>query len=880
VPTPEHKRLKSAHDETEDWKRWGPYVSERSWGTVREDYSENGSTWDHISYWSARSRAYRWSEDGIGGVCDRDQTLCLAFAFWNENDPILKERLFGLSGTEGNHAEDVKEYYYYLDSTPTHSYMKFLYKYPQAAFPYKELLEENQSRSARQPEYELIQTGVFDDDRYFDIFIEYVKAAPDDLLLRLSIHNRGSDSALLHVLPHLWFRNTWSWFKPRPQAPEIEVGESDRSSKCLVARHGVLGERRLYCGGHPDLLFTDNETNEPLLYETPARPGEFYKDAFHEAVVEGRREALRTDSQGTKAAAHYRLEISPGASEMIELRLSGGQISRPFQQLQSLLVKRRGEADAFYDSIHPPSASKDEKRVQRQALAGLLWTKQYYHYHIGQWLDGDLIPPPKGRELRNEHWRHFYARDVMSMPDKWEYPWFAAWDLSFQCLPFTLVDLDFSKQQMELMVAERFLHPNGDTAAYEWEFSDANPPVESWATWRIYKKEKELRGKGDLSFLRRMFHRLMLNFTFWVNRKDADDNNVFEGGFLGLDNISVFDRSKPMPGGSSLDQADGTAWMGIYALTMMNIALELAEHEPDYNDMAVKFFHHFIFIADAMRNIGMENRPLWDEEDGFFYDVLLGPNGQSDPVRVRSVAGLIPLAAVATLDDDKLERCPEFKAYIDRFFIEHPHLMGRTVEYLCQERGHCSRLLCIVGIERLKRILKRLLDEDEFLSEYGLRSLSKFHKAHPFSYGNDRAVAYEPAESHTRIKGGNSNWRGPIWFPTGFLVIQALYKYHEFMGDRLKVECPTGSGNEMTLDKVADELARRMIRLFIRDGHGHRPVFGGAKRFQQDPHWKDYILFYEYFHGDNGAGIGASHQTGWTALVAKLIQDVHRDSIS
>jgi len=881
--TKEEIRLQESREHKVNWKRWGPYLSERQWGTVREDYSAYGTAWDYLPHDHARSRVYRWGEDGLAGISDRRQFICFALALWNGRDPILKERLFGLTGSEGNHGEDVKEYYFYLDSTPTHSYMKYLYKYPQAAFPYAKLVEENRRRDKFSPEYELIDTGAFDDDRYFDIFVEYAKGSVEDILIRISATNRGPDPARLHLLPTLWFRNTWSWGYNEPQ-PHLGRVKSEDPRAIIEVNHHYYGRRRLYCEGSPELLFTENETNDRRLYGTE-NGSSYVKDGINDYIVHGLRETVNPEQAGTKAAAHYFLTIGPEESVTVRLRFTdrdvpptrGEQLGADFEQIFS---ERRREADEFYATVIPRKLSADAQNVMRQAFAGLLWSKQFYHYVVEQWLKGDPAyppPPPERKRGRNGDWTHLYNADVISMPDKWEYPWYAAWDLAFHCIPLALVDSDFAKQQLVLMLREWYMHPNGQLPAYEWAFGDVNPPVHAWAAWRVYKVEKKRRGKGDRQFLESVFHKLLLNFTWWVNRKDAEGRNVFQGGFLGLDNIGVFDRSAPLPTGGHIEQSDGTSWMGMYCLNMLAIAMELARENPAYEDVASKFWEHFVYIAYAMNNLAGEGIELWDDQDGFYYDVLHLPDGQHFFLKVRSMVGLIPLFALETLDPDLLDRLPGFKRRLEWFIDNRPDLNQNCACMRTPGRGE-RRLLSIVGPERLRRILKMMLDEREFLSPYGIRAVSRFHRDQPYSLsvnGTEHRVNYEPAESTSGLFGGNSNWRGPIWFPVNFLLIESLQKFHYYLGDDYKVECPTGSGKMMTLWEVAGEISRRLMGIFLPGPDGRRPVFGGTDKFQNDPHWHDLIPFHEYFHGDNGAGIGASHQTGWTGLVAKLIQQYH-----
>ena len=874
--TQEELRLQEAQERTAHWKRWGPYLAERQWGTVREDYSADGTAWDYFPHDHARSRAYRWGEDGIGGITDNHGRLCLALALWNGRDPILKERLFGLTGGEGNHGEDVKEYYFYLDSTPTHSYMKFLYKYPQAAFPYDALVAENRQRDRRAPEFELIDTGVFDGDRYFDVVVEYAKAAPDDVLVRITATNRGPDSAELHLLPTLWYRNTWSWDTAGPERPVMRVGEDSRHAM-IETEHPSLGARWLYCEGAPDLLFTENDTNAERLWGLP-NPTPYVKDAINDHVVAGKRDAINPEQRGTKTAAYYRLTLGPGQSAVTRLRLSNTPLpAGPFGgDFDVVFAHRIREADEFYDTVIPKRLSDDGKRVMRQALAGLLWSKQFYHYYVRRWLEGDPAcppPPAERRNGRNREWRHLYNEDVISMPDKWEYPWYAAWDLAFHMIPFALIDPDFAKAQLVLFLREWYMHPNGQIPAYEWAFGDVNPPVHAWAALRVYRIERRLRGKGDREFLEKIFHKLLLNFTWWVNRKDAEGKNVFQGGFLGLDNIGVFDRSAPLPTGGHIEQSDGTSWMGMYCLNMLAIALELARQDPAYEDVASKFFEHFVYIAHATHHRGEEGINLWDDGDGFYYDVLHSDR-TSHPMKVRSMVGLVPLFAVETLEPEIVDRLPGFKRRMQWFIDNHPEFREH-VEMASKPGVGTRRLLAIVSREQLPRVLGFMLDEAEFLSPHGVRALSRYHRDHPYVLhldGMDHRVDYEPAESSSGLFGGNSNWRGPVWFPMNYLLIESLQKFHYFYGDTLKVPFPTGSTTRLNLWQVATELSRRLARIFLRGPDGRRPVYGGTEKLQRDPHWRDLVLFYEYFHGDNGAGIGASHQTGWTGIVAKLLQ--------
>ncbi len=878
--TAEAQRLEEDAHREKHWKRWGPYLSDRAWGTVREDYSAAGTAWESFPHEHARSRAYRWNEDGLAGLCDRHQYLCFALALWNGHDPILKERLFGLTGHEGNHGEDVKEYYFNLDSTPTHSYMKFLYKYPQTAFPYDRLVEENRRRSRLEPEFELVHTGCFDEHRYFDVFVEYAKASPEDICIRVQAVNRGPRTAELTVLPTLWYRNTWSWGSDI-RRPRLQAGEAIEDAGVIETVHEYYGVRRLLCDKQPTLLFTENETNSRRLYDDEEGP-RYAKDAFHDYVVNGEKSAVNPDHVGSKAAAQYTLTLSPGAAASIRLRFTNAAHASPFtrENFEGVFEARIHDADEFYKALAPHRLSEDARRVQRQAFAGLLLGKQYYHYDVSRWIKGDSTgpePPPERQHGRNAEWTHLYNADVLSMPDTWEYPWYAAWDLAFHCIPLALVDPTFAKEQLVLLLREWYMHPNGQIPAYEWAFGDVNPPVHAWAAWRVYKIEQKRKGVGDRVFLERVFHKLLLNFTWWVNRKDTEGKNIFEGGFLGLDNIGVFDRSAPLPTGGRLEQSDATSWMGMYCLNMLTMALELARDNRAYEDVASKFFEHFVYICRAVNNIGGKHIELWDRTDGFFYDVLHLPNGDTTHMKVRSMVGLIPLFAVETLDSSLIDRLPRFKHRM-QWFLENRPEFSQHVETQTYEGG-VRRFLSLVNRHRLRSVMRYLLDENEFLSPYGIRALSRYHKEHPYVLnvmGHEHRVDYEPAESSTPQFGGNSNWRGPIWFPVNFLLIESLQKFHYFLGDHYQVECPFGSGRQATLWQVARELSQRLIGIFVRDAEGRRPVFGGEQLFQQDPQWRDHLLFYEYFHGDNGAGIGASHQTGWTGLVAKLIQQSGR----
>ncbi|PSB00743.1 MGH1-like glycoside hydrolase domain-containing protein [Merismopedia glauca] len=885
--TEEEKRLAQTRDRQAYWSRWGPYLSERQWGTVREDYSASGAAWDYFPHDQARSRAYRWGEDGIAGISDNHQQLCFAIALWNGTDPILKERAFGLTGSEGNHGEDLKEYYFYLDNTPTHSYMKCLYKYPQKAFPYTELIEENRRRGRHELEFELLDTGAFEQNRYFDVFVTYAKGSPDDILIEISVINRGPETKSLHLLPTLWFRNTWSW-NDSSEKPYLKLDRSEQNFRVIKAFHPKLGSRWLYCDRQntagktvtPEVLFTENETNLERLFGVNNH-SPYVKDGINNYVVQGQKASINPDEIGTKTSVYYLLEIAPGETSTIQLRLSDCPdllASEPFgANFAAIFQARKLEADEFYQRIAPASLSADKRNIQRQAFAGMLWSKQFYYYVVEQWLEGDsdALKPPNERENgRNHDWIHLYNDDIISMPDKWEYPWFAAWDLAFHVIPLAMVDPDFAKQQLVRLTREWYMHPNGQLPAYEWAFGDVNPPVHAWAAWRVYKIEQKMYGRTDTAFLERVFQKLLLNFTWWVNRKDIEGKNIFQGGFLGLDNIGVFDRSAKLPTDGYLQQADGTSWMAMYSLNMLTIALELAKSNPVYEDTASKFFEHFLYIADAMNRMGKAEISLWDEEDGFYYDVLHLPNGHQFPLKVRSMVGLIPLFAVATLEQDMLQQLPNFKKRMDWFIHNRPDLKQNVA---CMETVGLGtrRLLALAYKDKLRRILAKMLDENEFLSPYGIRAVSKIHAEHPYVFQaetQEYRVDYEPAESTTGMFGGNSNWRGPIWFPVNYLIIESLQKFHHYLGDDFKVECPTGSGQMMTLWEVAQELSERLSQIFMKDASGHRPVYGGIEKFQTDPHWHDFILFHEYFHGDNGAGIGASHQTGWTGLVAKLIQ--------
>ncbi len=883
--TEEGRRLLETHGKLL-WRRWGPYVSERSWGTVREDYSANGAAWDFLSHDMARSKAYRWGEDGLAAICDRYQLLVFGLALWNGRDPILKERAFGLTPSEGNHGEDVKDYYFYLDSTPTHSYMKYLYKYPQSRYPYEWLLEENRKRGGKGFEFELLDTGIFDEDRYFDVFVEYGKVSAEDLCVCIEAVNRGPDAAPLHIVPQIWFRNTWAWSDPRGATPVIADGPAADGVVSLVADDTSgerlknlpfdyqLGKRYLYAQADGQALFTDNETNAMRLYGIPSA-NRYFKDGFHSAIVNGEQGTVNPDRTGTKACLHYEYMVPAGGSVVVRLRLTPETLKAPLGDVDAIITQRRAEADAFYAAIHPPKASDDEKNIQRQAFAGLLWSKQAYLFDVNTWFEGDnpRFPPPGSRLLiRNRHWRHLNSMRILSMPDKWEYPWFAAWDLAFHTVPFSLIDPEFAKEQLFLMLFEQFQHPSGQIPAYEWEFSDLNPPVHAWAVWRVYNTDKARTGKGDREFLEKCFHKLLINFAWWVNKVDSSGNNVFEGGFLGLDNITVIDRSEKLPGGAVLEQSDATGWMGMFCLNLMRIALELATENKAYESLALKFFEHYIYIGAAMKNMGGQKYSLWDEDDGFFYDVLHFPDGSFNKFRVRSLVGIIPLYAAETLKLDDVDNFQEFKTNFLWFVKNRRQLTESCCHYIERKRQY---ELTIVDENQLRRMLARLLSPEEFLSDFGIRSLSKYHREHPFVFGQSE-VSYDPAESENKIKGGNSNWRGPIWFPTTFLIIDSLRTLGAGYGDDFKLGIPGDSKGEQNLLEIAGEIANRMIHIFARNEQGKRPVYGGTRKFQEDLYWKDLILFYEFYHGDNGAGLGASHQTGWSALVAALIDDWRR----
>jgi len=869
----EKQRLAEDRLGRQAWRKWGPYLSERQWGTVREDYSENGDAWNYLPHDAARSKAYRWGEDGIAGFCDDQQRLCLCLALWNTRDHILKERLFGLSNREGNHGEDVKELYYYLDATPTNSYLKMLYKYPQNEFPYGRLLEENARRGKLAPEFELIDTGLFDDDRYFDVFVEYAKASPDVVLMKITVHNRGPEEARLHLLPQIWFRNTWSWKKGTPR-PSLTASATD----AVYARHETLGDYWCYSEGTRELLFCENETNVRRLYGMAATSG-YFKDAFHEYIIHGERAAVNPGRTGTKAAFHYELNVPPRRSISIRLLLSNVGQTDPFATFDAVLNQRQTEADAFYAELQEDLANPDARAVQRQALAGMIWSKQFYCYDIRQWLEGDPAeppPPPERRHGRNRDWIHLNNADILSMPDKWEYPWYAAWDLGFHCVVLALIDAEFAKDQLVRLTRDWYLHPTGQLPAYEWNFSDVNPPIQAWAAWRVFQIDRKRNGHaGDFAFLERVFHKLLLNFTWWVNRKDAQDRNIFQGGFLGLDNIGVFDRDKPLPGGGFLDQADGTSWMAMYCLNLMRIALELALNNPVYQGIATKFFEHFLQIAEAVSGMGEKALGLWDDEDGFYYDAVNLPNDRRVRLKVRSIVGLIPLLAVETIDPALLEKVPDFQRRL-KWYFEHRPDLGRLVSRW-EVPGVGKRiLLSLLRGHRMKCLLARMLDETEFLSDFGVRAVSRYHRGHPYVFDVDGSqhstIDYEPGESTSDMFGGNSNWRGPVWFPINYLIIESLQKFHHYYGDDFKIECPTHSGQYVTILEVSQELSRRLSRVFLRDAEGRRAVFGTYEKYQTDVHFRDYIPFHEYFHGDTGRGVGASHQTGWTGLIAKLLQ--------
>jgi len=869
----ERNRLDEAARNLKPWRRWGTYLSERQWGTVREDYSADGSAWDYFPHDHARSRAYRWGEDGIAGFCDEKQTLCIALALWNGKDPFLKERLFGLTNGQGNHGEDVKELYYYLDATPTCSYVRMLYKYPQAAFPYQQLVDENRSRGLSAPEYELSDTGVFSENRYFDVFVEYAKANVDDVLMLITVWNRGPEAADLVVLPQIWYRNTWNWGRD-----QVRPALSQATSSRLRATHPTLGDFDIDFDAPQELLFTENDTNAARVFGCASCNG-YFKDGFHEYVIQSKTDAVNAEHQGTKAAAFHRLNIPANGQKTVRLRMRpAGSTGEPFADFDQVFRDRRREADEFYADIHSGVDNADARRVQRQALAGMLWNRQCYHYNLFDWLQGDPgqpSPPAQRQDGRNHDWPHLNNNEVLSMPDKWEYPWFAAWDLGFHCVALSLADPEFAKRQLVLLGREWYMHPNGQFPAYEWNFSDVNPPVHGIAAWLIYRLEQLRTGKGDRKFLERVFHKLMLNFTWWVNREDAQGRNIFQGGFLGLDNISIFDSSQPLPTGGTINQSDGTAWMAMYALNLMRIALELAREDYIYEDIASKFFEHFLYIARAMSDIAGQGIGLWDEQDNFYYSVLNLPGGQNVPMRIRSIVGLIPLFAVEVIEQEVLESVPRFQQRLDWFLERRPDLAALVSRWR-RPGSKSRRLLSVARAYRMKKILARMLDEQEFLSDYGIRALSRYHLEHPYTvdiHGAHYEVQYNPAESHSRIYGGNSNWRGPIWMPVNYLIVESLRRFYDYYGDEFKVECPTGSGRYLTLWDVAEEIASRLMRLFLKDETGRRVSVGSEPGHASDPNFADHLQFYEYFHGDTGRGLGANHQTGWTGLIANLIAE-------
>jgi hypothetical protein len=876
--TQEEIRLQDVRNGKSNWRKWGPYLSERQWGTVREDYSKDGNAWDYFTHDQARSRAYHWGEDGLAGISDDKQLLCFSLALWNGNDPILKERLFGLTNSEGNHGEDVKEYYFYLDSTPTHSYMKYLYKYPQAAFPYENLIATSKRRNRSDMEYELLDTGIFNSDRYFDVFVEYAKQTPEDILVQISVCNRGPEPATIHALPTLWFRNTWTFWSDTPK-PSLREEDSKNGFTLVAASHPKLGERYLYCEGNAALLFTENETNNERLFGGH-NVSPYVKDGINDCVVNGKRHAVNPEHEGTKTAADYKLTVGAGETATVRLRLSDlapAAIGDPFKSFAETMQSRQRQADEFYQAITPTRVSKDEALVMRQALAGMLWSKQYFCYDVKKWLKEHGADPmePGGKESRNKDWFQLVNDHIISMPDKWEYPWFAAWDLAFHTIALSVVDVDFAKEQLGLLLQHSLLNLTGQIPAYEWNFSDVNPPVHAWAAIFLYRTEQAFKGEGDLEFLKRTFSKLTLNFSWWVNRKDRFGKNLFEGGFLGLDNIGVFDRSAQLPTGGHLEQADGTAWVSLFCQNMFEISIELAGHDSYFGDMAIKFAEHFVWIAHAM-NHQMGSDGMWDEKDGFYYDVLRLPDGHATRLKVRSMVGLLPICAATVVEPWQRERLPQVYAYLWERLQQMPELLESIHPTGPGHFGYGDRgIFAMVNPERLRRILSRMLDEKEFLSPYGIRALSQYHADHPYVFnvsGQDYRVNYLPAESDTGMFGGNSNWRGPIWMPVNALLIRSLMSFYLYYGDSFKIECPTGSGKLMNLFEVAREIANRLTRIFLRDESGRRPVYGGTQKFQKDPYWKDYLLFYEYFHGDNGAGLGASHQTGWSGLVAALIQ--------
>lgn len=866
----EKERLKFSESNNGIYRKWGPYLSDRQWGTVREDYSPNGKAWDFISHDDARSKAFRWGEEGIGGISDDKQVLCFALALWNGKDPIIKERYFGLAGNQGNHGEDVKEYYYYLDNTPTHSYMKMLYKYPQSEFPYKDLLKSNAQRSKNEPEYELFDSGIFDDNKYFDVFIEYAKNSAEDILIKITAHNRGEDSATLNIIPQIWFRNTWTLGKDN-RKPEIYLNNEN----VLKTSHPTMEAYYLFFENEPDILFCDNESNYKRLYNAENK-SDYTKDGINDFIISGNRETINPNNNGTKTGLNYSYEIAGGSYQTVKLRLCNLDLDEPFDEFESVIDLRIKEADNFYADLQKEINNEDAKNIQRQAFAGMLWGKQFYYYDVEQWLEGDIgqpKPSEKRKEGRNNDWLHLNNADIISMPDKWEYPWYATWDLAFHCIPIAMIDPEFAKEQLILFTREWYMHPNGQLPAYEWNFSDVNPPVHAWAAWRVYKIDQRLNNKPDTEFLERVFHKLLLNFTWWVNKKDHDGNNIFQGGFLGLDNIGIFDRSKTPITEGHLDQADGTSWMAMFSLNMLRIALELSKTNPIYQDLATKFFEHFLYIAQSMTNMGSKGIGLWDDEDKFYYDVLHSDDDFYH-LKIRSMVGLIPLFAVEVLEPELINHAPEFEKRL-KWFLKNKPQMSKLVSRWYERGSGETRLLSLLRGHRMKKLLKRMLDETEFLSDFGVRALSKYHEENPYTLdfnGKKFVVKYNPAESDTYLFGGNSNWRGPVWFPVNFLIIESLQRFHHYYGDEFKVECPTNSGKYLTIKEIADELSNRISKLFLKDSEGRRPIYGNNNKFQDDPNFKDYLLFYEYFHGDNGSGLGASHQTGWTGLIAKILQ--------
>ena len=866
----EKERLESIKNNGKLWHKWGPYLTARQWGTVREDYSANGDAWDYLSHDDARSKAYRWGEEGIGGISDNQQLICFAVALWNKKDPFLKERYFGLTGNQGNHGEDVKEHFYYLDNTPTHSYMKMLYKYPQAEYPYKQLLEENQRRTKAEPEFELIDTGIFNEDKYFDVFIEYAKNSEEDILIKITSYNRGKEKAALNILPQIWYRNTWSWGKDNSK-PKLFL---DAAGSIKLA-HKRLGEYNLYYDEKPEGLFCENETNKKRLYNAD-NTSAYLKDGINDYITQNNKSSINPSKTGTKVSLNYDMEIDGGSFKSIRLRLVKNSIQNPFKDFDLIFKQKINEADEFYADIQTEIKSEDAKNIQRQAFAGMLWSKQFYYYVVEEWINGDKgqpKPPAQRKEGRNKDWLHLNNADIISMPDKWEYPWYATWDLAFHCISFAIIDPEFAKKQLVLFTREWYMHPNGQLPAYEWNFSDVNPPVHAWAAWRVYKIDQKIQGKSDIDFLERIFHKLLLNFTWWVNKKDYNGRNIFQGGFLGLDNIGVFNRSTQFASGERIDQSDGTSWMAMFSLNMLRISLELSKTKSIYQDLATKFFEHFLYIAQSMTNMGSEGIGLWDEEDGFYYDNL-HLNDSIYRLKVRSMVGLIPLFAVEVLEPELMNIAPEFNKRLNWFLTNKPEMASLVSRW--NEKGSGERtLLSLLRGHRMKELLKRMLDETEFLSDYGVRALSKYHEQNPYElnlYGKNHEVKYIPAESESGLYGGNSNWRGPIWFPVNFLIIESLYRFHHYYGDDFKIECPTNSGKFVSIKDAADELATRLSKIFLKDENGLRPVFGNNNKFQNDLHFKDYLLFHEYFHGDNGSGLGASHQTGWTGLIAKILQ--------